>query len=81
MEPHEMPDVCKEIFKNINEKLDGLVTRADKINGRYEKHMEESIYYRNRVERHDEKMKLLTWLFGILTIPVIILFVKELLLK
>ncbi len=67
---------CEQVFKRLDEKLNTLVNNAEKINGRYEKHIEDSIYYRNRVERHDEKMKLLTWLFGILTLPVIFLLLK-----
>lgn len=67
---------CKQMFLNIDQKLDSLLKHDEKINGRYEKHIDEGVFYRNRIERHDEKMKLLTWLFGLLTLPVIFLLIK-----
>ena len=72
----ELLPECKQMYLRVEDKIDNLIERADKINGRYEKHMDEGNYYRNKVERHDEKMKVLTWLFGILTVPVILLCIK-----
>ena len=47
---------CKQMFARLDEKLDNLITRADRINGRYEKHMEESVLYRRFVDRHEQKI-------------------------
>jgi len=50
---------CIEMFKNVNYKLDQLIERADKINGRYEKHIDESSKYRKSVDRHDHILDLM----------------------
>ena len=57
--PHETTPLaeCTLRYNNIVEKLDGLCQRLDKINGRYEKHLEESIPYRAEVNEHREKFK------------------------
>ena len=67
---------CLQVFKRIEDKIDVLVKYDEKMNGKYEEHIKDSVYYRNRVERHDEKMKVLTFLFGILTVPVVFLLIK-----
>lgn len=48
---------CIEMFRRVEEKVDLLITRADKINGRYEHHLEESIIRVAQIERHDEAIK------------------------
>lgn len=62
---------CVEIFRRIEEKVDSLIQRADKINGRYEKHLEESVGRIAQIERHDESLKNLigikVWGRGLLT--------------
>lgn len=42
----------EELKLDLNEKLAQLIDRADKINGRYDKHLEESVVYRIEVEKH-----------------------------
>ena len=53
MEHQEILPECVQRFDRLDEKLDGLIKRADRINGRYEKHMEESVRYRRDVDRHE----------------------------
>ena len=71
--------------QGIVEGLKEDVARLDKrINGTFDnigEHIKSSEYYRERIVAHDIKMKLLTWIFGILTVPVIILCIKIFLMK
>jgi hypothetical protein len=53
MEHQEILPECVQRFDNLSEKLDGLIQRADRINGRYEKHIEESVKYRREVDKHE----------------------------
>jgi hypothetical protein len=53
MEHQEILPECVQRFDRLDEKLDELIKRADRINGRYEKHMEESVKYRREVDRHE----------------------------
>jgi len=55
-----LPFECREILiglgrdiMEIKVKTDTIATRQEKINGRYDKHMEESINYRIKIEQHD----------------------------
>ena len=50
MEHTEIIPECKQMFIRLEEKIDGLIQRADKVNGRYEKHMDESTLYRKKVD-------------------------------
>jgi hypothetical protein len=52
MEQKILPE-CVQRFDSIAEKLDGLIQRTDRINGRYEKHLEDSVRYRRDVDRHE----------------------------
>jgi len=58
---------CLQIFKRIEQKIDarsahtdellaGLIQRADRINGRYEKHIKESTEYRRKVDKHEHTL-------------------------
>ena len=57
MEHSQITSECREIFKRVDEKLDALIGRADKINGRYDKHMDEGVSFRAMVMQHEEKLK------------------------
>jgi len=59
MENHDIRPECIQRFDRLNEKLDGLIQRADRINGRYEKHMEEGIKYRRDVDRHEHMLNII----------------------
>jgi hypothetical protein len=50
---HKLIPECKEIFRRLDEKMDRLLNYTDKINGRYEKHIEESTPYRIQIERQE----------------------------
>jgi hypothetical protein len=58
MTHEKMLPECIQMFKRLDEKLDGLIDRADRINGRYEKHMDESVLFRKMVDRHDHFIEL-----------------------
>ena len=70
---------CVQIFNRIEEKLDNLVTKADKINGRYDEHLAEAIPYRGKVDMHDNKFCQMEahrrWLIGlqVSTLTIIVL--------
>ena len=49
MEHSNLLPECKQIFLRLEEKIDSLINRADKINGRYEKHINESELHRYSV--------------------------------
>jgi hypothetical protein len=50
---------CVQMFRRLDEKLDGLISRADRINGRYEKHMIDGEVYRKSVLRHEHLLELM----------------------
>lgn len=50
---------CVQMFKNVEFKLDQLIDRADKINGRYEKHLDSSESYRKLVDQHEYALDLI----------------------
>lgn len=60
---------CREIFIRLEEKIDNLITRADKINGRYEKHIDTSSNYRKQIDENTLIIKNLlnikNWLRGV----------------
>jgi hypothetical protein len=56
---------CTERYKRVEDKIDninfsirGLVEKSDKINGRYEHHLEEAIPYRSKVDEQERKLLL-----------------------
>ena len=61
---------CVERNKYILEKLSGLVDRFDRINGRYDTHLVESITYRTAVDMHtkrfDSSEKQTQWIIGLM---------------
>ncbi len=69
MTEHKQPLAeCMQIFKRIEQKIDsrsshtdellaGLIQRADRINGRYEKHINESTDYRRKVDKHEHALE------------------------
>lgn len=67
-------------LQGIANSLKKDIDRLDKrINGTFDDiatHIKDGEYYRNRIIAHDVKMKLLTWIFSILTIPVVVLCVR-----
>jgi hypothetical protein len=60
---------CVERYNNIVDKLEGLILRLDKMNGRYDTHLVEAISYRATVDVHTKKFDEMTahrrWLIGI----------------
>ena len=66
------------LIRNIGEIKEGIVNLKDhikrlddRINGSFERinsHIEEGEYWRRRIQAHEVKMKILTWLFGTLTV-------------
>ena len=50
---------CVQRFDNLSEKLEMLIARSDRINGRYENHLEESTPYRSKVDRHEHRLELM----------------------
>lgn len=78
-----MLEQCQEVFKGIEFKLDTLIEHDDKINGRYEKHLDESKIYRENVVKHEQQLKdicslkqwwqgaIITIFLGILSLAVI----------
>ena len=71
---------CVERYNHIVDKLDGLIQRLDKINGRYEKHLDEAIPYRGKVDEHTEKFTRMDtngrWAMGIQISTVIAIVVQ-----
>jgi len=59
MEHQDILPECVQRFDSIAEKLDGLIQRTDRINGRYEKHLEDSVHYRREVDRHEHLLGLI----------------------
>ena len=57
MSEHEQNEVCREIFRNIEKQLNFLVDADKERNGRYDKHVTESIEYRTKIDRCDEQLK------------------------
>jgi len=45
---------CKQIFIRIEGKIDELVGNTRVINGRYQKHLDESMSYRSKVDMHEK---------------------------
>jgi len=53
---HEQPLAeCMERHKSMCDKLDNLIYRLDKMNGRYDDHLKEAIPYRAAVDSHTKK--------------------------
>jgi len=46
----EMLPECIQVFKRVEEKVDEIVQSTRAINGRYQKHLEEAIPYRSKVD-------------------------------
>lgn len=46
-----------ESSKHTDNKLDGVIKRLDRVNGRYEKHLDESVDYRRAVDEHEILLK------------------------
>jgi hypothetical protein len=71
---------CVERYKHIVDKLDGIAQRLDKINGRYEKHLEEAIPYRSVVDSHKDKFTQMEthrrWVIGIQVTTMIAIFIQ-----
>src|SRR3990167_4593907 len=63
-----MINQCNEIFKRLEDKLDGLIEYDKKINGQFEKHIDESYRYRTKIDIHEEQLKnintLKRWWYG-----------------
>ena len=57
----------KEGISNIKDHIQRLDDRINGSFGRIDKHIDEGEYWRARIQAHEVKMKLLTWLFGVLT--------------
>ena len=60
-----------EIKEGISNIKDHIQRLDDRINGSFEiitKHIEEGEYWRGRIQAHEVKLKILTWLFGTLTV-------------
>ena len=47
---------CNQVFIRIEQKIDELVENTRAINGRYQKHLEESIPYRGKVDSHEKTL-------------------------
>jgi hypothetical protein len=76
---HESPLAeCIERYKRIDEKLDMVISRLDKVNGRYEKHMDDSINRVAMLESHDSILKdyvsIKAWIRGLTFTMVLVLF-------
>lgn len=54
---------CIERYKSICDKLDGVMQRLDKINGRYDAHLTEAVSYRSAVDAHTQRFDQLDGLF------------------
>jgi len=71
---------CIERNKNIADKLDQMITRLDKINGRYEKHLEEAVPIRAMVTMHEERLGAIVahrhWIIGVVTSVVFTLLIQ-----
>jgi hypothetical protein len=52
----EHSNLMKDIGE-INANVKNLIHRADMINGRYEKHMDEGIKFREKITEHEEILK------------------------
>lgn len=52
----DMLPECIQVFKRVEEKIDELVTSTRAINGRYQKHLEEAIPYRSKVDEQERKI-------------------------
>jgi hypothetical protein len=59
MERMEVLPECKEMFKALDNKLDQLIERSDRIDHRYERHIEESVKYRREVDKHELLLNLI----------------------
>lgn len=61
---------CIERYKAICDKLDALVIRFDRINGRYDAHLVESVSYRAAVDAHNKRFDTMEnqtrWIIGVL---------------
>ena len=61
---------CLERNKAIFDKLESLILRLDKMNGRYDSHLIESVTYRTAVEAHtkrfDSAEKQTQWIIGLM---------------
>jgi len=71
---------CMERYKAICDKLDGLINRLDKINGRYDAHLLESITYRSAVDSHTKKFEQMEdqtrWIIGILVSLIVTILIQ-----
>jgi hypothetical protein len=47
---------CEQVFIRLEQKIDELVTNTRAINGRYQKHLEEAMPYRSRVDAHEKTL-------------------------
>jgi len=76
MEQHNslLPE-CTEIFKRLEEKIDSLIIRADKVNGRYERHIDSSNDYRKQVDQNTiilkDLLNIKVWLRGVIFVIVL----------
>jgi len=52
----EMLPECVQVFKRVEEKIDELVSNTRAINGRYQKHLEDAIPYRSKVDEIDKSI-------------------------
>jgi hypothetical protein len=67
---------CNQVFIRLEDKIDSLIDRTDKINGRYEKHMEESQIYRHKVTKNDIRIVIIQWVLAVIAIPTIYLLIR-----
>lgn len=52
----EMLPECIQVFKRVEEKIDVLIDYNKEINGRYQKHIEESVPFRSKVAEIDREI-------------------------
>lgn len=49
----EIKGECKQVFRHIEDKLDGILAQLRRYNNRYDKHIDESVAYRDKVNKHE----------------------------
>jgi len=71
--------ILGEIKGGVSTIHDDIKRLDDRINGSFErinKHIEEGDYWRSRVQAHDTKLKIYTFIFGAFNITILIALVK-----
>lgn len=72
-----------ESLGRIENKIDNAKTQVEnlslRLNGSFDKmtdHIKDGEYYRQRVQVHDYKMKLMTWVFGSVNVAILVALIR-----